>query len=240
MCNFFMCSLRLSLLLVISVSVFGNLSAQEAVIKEYISVVGDYSSIFNGQIKADYSSLQYENNPYYNSNEFVAGELILKNNLRYPNQRLRIDLYAEQLEILTPHSHYGIIADTRHLDRAILGKETFVLLNPAPKAGISAGFYELLSENSNLKLYKKERKKIFSQGLLIQFYSDIKYYVDYDGKYTQVKNKNSFNKLFPQHKQQINKFCKEMNLNFNTDNRKNALTLLADYCSKLISTEDAK
>jgi len=232
--------IRIFLFVTVSSMVGNHLCAQDAVIENYLSVAGDFSSIYSGQIKADYNSLQYDNNPYYRKNEFVEGELILNNNLRYPNQKLRIDLYADQLEILSPQSHYGIIADTRNLYRAILGKETFVLLVNDKKNGIGTGFYKILSEGRVLKLYQKEKKKILTQGILIQFYSDIKYYTCFGGKYSQVKNKNSFVKLFPQFKQEINKFAKENKLNFSFDHRERSLTMLADFCRKLISDDDVK
>jgi hypothetical protein len=47
-----------------------------------------------------------------------------------------------------------------------------------------------------------------------------------------MKNKNSFNKIFQQYKNQINQFVKERKLNFKSD-PENSLALLAQYCESL-------
>jgi len=214
--------------------------AQDAAIRDYLSETGNFTAIYNGKIKSEYNSLYYENTPYYKSNTFVEGIIELNNGNRYPGQKLRLDLYAEQLEILTPVSHYSIIFDEKKVAKAILGDETFVFLSPKKKSGIQSGYYHLLFDTESFKLYKKTKFKTFTKGVLIQFYFDTKYYICLGDAYSSVNNKGSFTKLFPQYKKQINSFCKEKRLKFNSENRGESLSMLADYCHQLITADNEK
>jgi hypothetical protein len=207
--------------------------AQNAVIADYLATTGEYAGIYNGQIKTNYNPSFYDNNPYHKSADFLDAEVIYSG-LLYPGQKALLDLYEEQLILLSPQRHYGIIVDPGKVDKVLFEDETFIWLN---KSNISQGFYTLLSDGKQLRLLFKERFTINTTKLLRHFDRITHHYLSYQGHYYTVKNKNSFLKLFPQYKKQINLFAKEHKLDFKR-NADQSLTLLTNYCEELLTSNN--
>ncbi|GHV70691.1 hypothetical protein FACS189420_2860 [Bacteroidia bacterium] len=208
-------------------------SAQNTVVSDYLTRTGEYAGIYNGQIKTSYNPSFYDNNPFHKSPDFADAEIVYKG-LSYPGQKAVLDLYEEQLILLSPQKHYGIIVDPGKVDKVFFKDETFIWLD---KSNISKGFYRLLSEEKQLKLVFKERFILNTTKILRHFDRETRYYLYYKERYYTVKNKKSFTNLFPQYKKQINAFAKEQKLDFK-NNADRCLTLLADYCDTLLTSNN--
>jgi hypothetical protein len=210
--------------------------AQNATIDEYLASVGEYAGIYNGQVKSDYNPKLYENNPYHISSEFTDADIIYKG-LSFPGQKVLLDLYEEQLILLSPQKHYGIIAESEKVEKIVFKNETFIWLNPSEKSGLSEGFYLLLSDGKQIKLFCKEKFFLDRTNLRLQFKKKLQRYACLNGQYYSVKDKKSFINLFPQHKKQINLFAKGHKLDFKR-NADKSLTLLAIYCEELLTSNN--
>jgi hypothetical protein len=208
--------------------------AQTNTVDRYIEKVGDHIGIYNGAIETTYNPKLYENFPYYKSSDFVKGEIVFRN-VYYPNQRVRLDLFNEQLIALMPGKQYGIIINSNGVDTVKIEDDLFVWQSPADKNGLKQGYYLFLFGGNQLKLFCKEKFILDQKGIISRFEHQIKYYVLLNDQYYSVKNKGSLTKLFPQYKKQINKFAKDHKLNFNQD-QSQSLVLLVNYCEELINS----
>jgi len=214
---------------------YSPVHAQNSEAADYLKSAGYHARIYNGQIEAGYNRQLYENFPYYINDEFVDGEIFYKKN-KYPNQKVRIDLFLETLIVLVPENFYKVVVNSQDIEKVILYDKTFLWLDPGPKSGIKAGFYISLHDGSKLKLLRKERydpfQKVQDGKILNYFDHSLRYYVCIDNQYYTVKNTKSFVNLFPQYKKEINNFAKDHKLQFGKE-KDYSLSLLADFCEKL-------
>jgi len=219
-------------------------NAQEAQVANYLQQAGDYAAIYNGRFEAIYSTTLYDNLPYYINSNFTDATIVYRN-IYYPNQKVRMDLYRNQLILLSPEKQYGIIVNSQNLNKVIMYNKTFVWLTPSKGSGLKEGYYIQLLEKEKMQLFCKtefvlessQQSEIESkqQRLTNSFTQKMQYYLLYNNQYYKVKDKKSFSKLFPQYKKQINNFSKEHSLNFKT-NADESLMSLAGYCEELLTS----
>jgi len=215
------------------------ISAQDNVVVNYLQHAGDYAEIYNGRLEEIYNVVLYENFPYYMNDEFTDASIVYRNNY-YPNQKVRLDLYREQLIVLPPENRHGIILSSQNVQKVMMYGKTFVWLTPAKESGLKAGYYIQLLDRDKMKLFSKEtcsleKNQLEKNQFTYDFSHKIRYYLFYNNQYYPVKNKNLFLKLFPQHKKQINQFAKSHKLNFKK-NADESFTSLAGYCEELITS----
>ena len=211
-----------------------QINAQDNPVADYLKQVGDFADIYNGRIEPIYHSLMYENFPYYLNSNFTEASVVFKNKY-YPNQKVRLDLFKEQLIILPPETKLGIVVSSQNVDRVFMYNRIFVLLNPPKESGIKQGYYIQLFEGEKITLFRKESYTIRVKQLTSIFDNKIQYYLFYNNRYYTMKNKGSFTKLFPQYKKQIDKYVKERKLDFR-EYTEASLSTLAGYCEELITS----
>jgi len=232
-------SLQIKFYILILVTIFichVRINAQDDPVLNYLSHAGDYTDIYNGRIEPIYHPSIYENLPYYENSDFTEASVIYRNNY-YPNQKVRLDLYKEQLIILPPNKRYGIILGSQNVDRVFMHNRTFVSLNPPKESKIRNGYYMQLVEGEKVKLFCKENYSLRQKQITSIFDFSKRYYLFFNNRYYPVKNKGSFSKLFPQYKKQINQYSKSKKLNFWKDTE-GSLTSLAGYCEELLTSTD--
>ena len=234
---------RILFIIGITMVCYTRIYAQENPVENYLQQVGNYADIYNGKIETYYNILLYDNLPYYKGPDFTDATIIYRKNY-YPNQKVRLDLFREQLLLLAPEKQVGIILNSSNVDKVIMYGKTFRWLNPAKESGLKQGYYIHLLEGKKMQLFCKE-SYILQQNQLalgdrnMKFYrfdSNVRYYLLYDGQYYTVKNESSFSKLFPQYKKQIRQFTKEHKLNFKRENKDTSLASLGGYCEGLITS----
>jgi hypothetical protein len=208
--------------------------AQERASDPYLSRAGEYAAIYNGRLEPAYNVLLYKGLPYYQNADYAAASIVYRNNY-YPDQKARLDLFKEQLILLTPGKQYGVVLDSRQVEKVYIHHKTFVRLTPK-ESGMASGYYIQLFEGKQVQLLCKEkyypRKELQQKQAVFYFDGEKRYYVRYKDRYRAVKNKTSFVRLFPQYKAQINRFVKENGLNFK-QSPDESFTALAAYCEDL-------
>lgn len=231
------------LILWMTFTCYSQMNAQNSPVANYLKQVGDFADIYNGRIEPIYNPLTYENLPYYLYSDFTEASVIFKNNY-YPNQKVRLDLYKEQLIILPPEKKYGIVVSSQKVNKVFMYNKTFVLLDPPESSGIKGGYYIQLIDGEKIKLFRKEtytlrQKQIIhnvgQKQITSVFDNKTRYYLFYNNRYYTVKNKCSFTKLFSQHKKQISQYVKDRKFNFG-QNAEASLTALVVYCEELITS----
>lgn len=219
----------------ITICCYTRISAQENPVENYLQQTGDFADIYNGRIETNYNALKYKNSPYYKNSDYTDASVVYRN-IYYPNQKARLDLYREQLIILSPEKRYGIVVYSPDVEKILMYGKTFEWLNPPKEGGLKQGFYSHLSEGKKIQLYGKDSYSLAQEMLAYRFDHNIRYYLLFDNRFYTVKNKGSFSKLFPQYKKQINQFAKSHKLNFKDENSEDSFVSLAGYCEKLITS----
>jgi len=223
-------------ILFLFLSIICNLNAQDIPVKNYLQTAGAYAEIYNGEIEAAYSTVQYKNVPYYLNADFTNGDIVYRKN-NYPNQRVRLDLYREQLIILPPGKQYAIYVCSSDVEKVFMYDKTFVWLTPPKESQLKAGYYIQLLNGEKIRLYRKEnyiyQQNIQDKDVVTYFDLKVRHYLLYNNKYYPVKNKGTFAKLFPKYKKQINKHAKDQKLNFK-QNADESFYSLASYCEELL------
>jgi hypothetical protein len=224
------------LLLCLIVVCYTHIHAQDTPVENYLDQVGGYAEIYNGRLEMIYNTLQYENLPYYENADYTEASVIYRSNY-YPNQKMRLDLFKEQLILLAPGKLYGVILSPRNVKKVYMYNKTFVCLVPSKESGLKNGYYIQLFEGKKIQLFCKENYIIQPKDAIYRFERKIRHYLLYSDRYYPVKNTASFSKIFPQYKRQINKFSRDNKLNFK-QNKDKSLTSLAGYCEVLLNLQN--
>jgi len=215
-----------------------GISAQNTSVANYFEQVGMYAEIYNGQREVGYNASRYENLPYYKSPDFTNASVVYRK-IYYPNLKARLDLFEEQLVIFSPERQFKIILNPQYVEKVQMYDKTFVRLNPPKKSGLKPGYYIQLRDGQKTQLLSKEEyipNRIAQQGSVSNYFSHkVRYYLFYNNRYYTVKNEDSFSKIFPQYKRQINAFTLHNQLDFKR-NKEESLTVITDYIEGLIST----
>ena len=226
---------RLLLYLIITCCI--PLKAQESPVKNYFQQAGYHAEIYNGKMEDIYNPRRYRNLPYYMSSDFVESSIVYRKNL-YPSQRVRLDLFKEQLVVVPPGKQPIVLAPS-NVEKVYMYGKTFVWLSLPKGSELKDGYYMQLFDGEKMQLFCKEkydiRKSLQSEYVTFHFEHEIKHYLFYNDRYRAVKNKDSFSKIFPQYKKQINQFAKDHKLDFKKDPN-GSLTSLAAYCENLLNT----
>ena len=221
--------------LCLTIICYANISAQDLSVTNYLQEAGMYAEIYNGKMEAAYNPLQYENLPYYVNTDFTEATVIYRKNY-FPNQKVRLDLFKEQLIILSPEKQYGIILNFQQVEKVSMYNKIFVPLTPPKESGLKTGYYMQLLDGEKMQLFCKENytfeQRIRENVVVNGFNHKIRYCLLYNNRYYTVRNKGSFSKIFPQYKKQINAFVHDNQLNFK-QNTATSLASLATYCEGL-------
>jgi len=208
---------------------------QDFPVTRYLEVAQDHAVIYNGELESLYNPLTHKNYPYYVSPDFTIGDIVFMGNL-YPAQKVRLDLFKDQLIILTPRKQHSKIIDPGRVESVYMYDKLFIKHTPPADARLNPGYYLLLVDGKNLKLLGRHTYSLEKRVEVVEnsFSYQTKYYVIIDEKYHTVRNRRSFTRLYPQYKKEIKKFAKEQSLNFRL-NQEQSLTILARFCDELIN-----
>ena len=195
-------------------------------IESYLKAAGDHATIYNGEIEFTYSLAQYENLPYFQSDEFTSGEIIFRGN-RYLGLALHLDLYKDQLSALNPGSRYSIIINNEGIEQVKLHNATFIYFRSTPN---TTYYIAHISAEKIIKTGKHQTE---------YFTYKAKYYLEYNGVYYSVSNKKTFARIFPEQRKLISRYVRKHKLNFRHDTDA-SLTALTNYCEELISLKQTR
>ena len=218
------------------------INAQDDPVTNYLQQAGAYAEIYNGRMEAVYNMLQYESLPYYVNADFTEATIVYRKNY-YPNQKVRLDLFKEQLVIMPFGKQHAVVVSSSSVEKVYMYEKTFVWLAPPRESGLKTGYYIQLSDGKKMKLFCKEKyflqQRLQQTGAVSYFEREIRYYLLYNSRYYVMKNKGSFSKLFPQYKKQINIFVKDHQLNFKRK-MDESLISLAGYCEELLNLTNSQ
>lgn len=208
-----------------------NSDAEKKVIETYFQSAGDYTPVYSGKEQAKYP-LYYRNHPYYKTDKYQDGTLSFEG-IVYPDVKLRLDLYKEEVTIQTLNTRYNIIVPNDRLDYACIGPDYITRNIPHNENNtLPQGLYIRIYDGLYpvwLKQTCPLRDNIEDGAVTYTFYTNKKVYIYKEGKYHRVSNKNSVLKLFPSHKKELKQYIKSYQLNFKQSPETAVVELVKEY-----------
>ena len=179
------------------------------------SIVGEGNiSLYNGiQYQEKYRTLE-GNHKYYLSTEYQVGYLVYENQSYYDIQ-MKYDLFNDQLIVKLPfRSGFNFIQlDKDKVDKFFINNNQFHTLYKQDEKTLSKdnyGYFQVLFNKNNLRLYKKHiknRKEFLDKEFIYSvFTEEYKYFIYLNNQIYELSSKGSLIKLFPKQKKVINAF----------------------------------
>ena len=199
-------------------------------IHSYQQATGTNAALFNGKASTPYPRT-FINHPYFETNSYVKGTLCY-NSVVYKDILMLIDLFRDEITVISPDSPYRIVLENEKIDYAILHGCTFV--TSVDKKGVKDKLLVML-HNGTYPVTKKYRLAINEEkssnvlSLTRSFKTNIQYAVYVDGAFYPVKSKNSMLKLFPERKQELNDYAKMHQLDFKKQIEQSIIALVSHY-----------
>ena len=205
-------------------------SPSDIVIENYLTEAKAYAVLYTGKTEMPYNN-RFTNHPYFETDRYVSGTLCY-NRLVYRDVMMRIDLYRDELTVVSPYIPYRIVLNIEKFDYAVLNGSTIIKSNDEKE--LQRKFLVLLHSGTYPVVRKHQlsiREEISTSERLSTRYFQIKhqYEVYVDGKPYPVKNKNSIVKLFADRKKELNEYAKLHKLNFKKQTELSIIALVNHY-----------
>lgn len=209
----------------------GSLSAQERPIAadsvsiDYLIDASAAATLYYG---VEYEGYPQVKNPPYLIKATCSKARLSYRNVLYPEVCLRLDLWKDELTVLSPDSRYIVLFPEDVEFAEILDKHVIYHTKDAFPNSPSTGYYILLHDGACKVLEKQyaniiqRDKTVRTEWTVLDFNIKTRYYLFKDGVYYAVKNKNTLlNTLYP-YKKELKQFISSNRLSF----RKNVAELL--------------
>ncbi len=215
--------------------------------QKYIESAKDYAVVFNGldqpklinNIKSAYLRTKgYKEFDDWGheiftiessvNGKFEEGDL-LYDGVIYHKIPMRLDLYTDELMVLTPNITYRVVLDPERVGYANFNGYHIVYVPSDNNLKLPKGYYQQLYSGST-SVFRKESFKYSQQAESLIDWAR-KYYICKDGISYSVKNKKAVLKVFNSHKKELDRYIKDTRINFN--DMESALPLVVEQYNKL-------
>lgn len=169
---------------------------------------------FQGELNRINYKIYNNYHPFFSNNSFSVGSIKYKNQ-NYSNLKIKYNLFTNKvvLSILNKDRvKNSIVLFNEDLLEFSIENHVFRKIDAKEVKGDGLkGFYEVLIDESKIKLFLKRskyKKEVPINGKMYAKFIANKneYYVNYNSLYYKVKSKNDFIKIFPRIKGKIKKF----------------------------------
>lgn len=202
-------------LLCVIVLAVNMVKAQNAA-ADYASFAAGQAVIFHGKEQLKYSP-SIKNHPYLKSDKYVPGNLSFEGIL-YEDVKMRLDLYKNELLLLSPDERYNIVLPSDRVDFAHFHGYHIFYHDPEGKENsLPEGYYLRLYDGRCTVLEKPScafSKQIKGLEVEESFDQSVKYYIQKEGAYYPVGSKGSVLKVFKERKKELARYIKQEKLDF--------------------------
>lgn len=124
----------------------GTTNGQE-VVRDYTAAAAGQSVIYHGKEQVKYAN-SIKNHPYLKGEEYVTGDLSFEG-IRYRGVKMRLDLYRNELLLLSPDNRFHIVLPSDRVDYAEFhGYHIFYRYPDGRLDNLPEGYYLRLHEGS--------------------------------------------------------------------------------------------
>lgn len=183
---------------------------------DYVASAAIQAVIYHGKEQLKYST-SIRNHPYWKDERYVSGDLGFEGIL-YKDVKMRLDLYRNELLLLSPDNRYNIVLPSDRVDYAELHGYHIFYGDPDERPGnLPEGYYLRLYEGKCVVLGKWSC--ILSQTIKDlkvdeSFDQSVRYYIRKEGVYHAVRSKSSVLRLFKSRKKELARYIKRQKLDF--------------------------
>lgn len=215
--------------------------------QKYTESAKDFAVIFNGldqpklikNIKSAYlrkkGYKEYDGweSETYNLESLANGAFdegqLLYDGVLYSKISMRLDLYTNELMVLTPNITYRVVLDPGRVEYADFNGYHVIYISPDSEIKLQEGYYQQLYAGKSSVLRKESFSLDRQAGRLANWSK--RYYICKDGISYRVKNKKAVLKVFKSHKKELERYIKDMNIDFK--NIESALPVIVEQYDKL-------
>ncbi len=199
------------------------------------------SALYNGIGYSEKFRVINQYHKFFKTTEFLPGSIVFDGNL-YPGLQMKYDLDSDQV-LVNLKNGSGIVflqPIKKKIQSFTIEGHQFIHVNDSlAKANNISGFYEVLWQNSQMKLLEKHFKKRFKRegknSIYYEFKSRNAVFLFYDKNYYPVKRRKDFIKIFPGLKEEIQAFS---NKSFpKSDSRRHMIALTSSIHTLLLNGE---
>ncbi len=189
--------------------------SQAQTVEQYLQVAGDHAALYQGRIEPGFPLQAWNNHPYWDSKEFVTGDICFEGIL-YPQVSLRYDIYRNWLAVRTPVRGLIIVPDQSKIDYFVLNGERFV--------PVDGYFCRMLHEGEHVALVHRRIKDRASEVIVGRHTLQDLYVIDEyfllspDSEPRKVKNVRNIIADYPQFKQPLRNNSRKQKHKYNAEN----------------------
>lgn len=203
-----------------------------SVVSKYISEANGYSPIYSSKSPVLYGGY-IKNHPYFIEDKFVEGMLCF-DGVVYPKTLMKLDLYKNELIVLSPLNRQLLVLSGELVDFAVLHGYHIIYHSKerARNSSLDEGYYLLLHDGELTVLEKQGyllKEEVGNEVELSFSKKNIKYFILKDSVCCIVKNKKSALSTFISHKKELNRYIKQEKLSFRKDAEKAIVAVVKHY-----------
>ena len=204
--------------------------------QKYLAFMGTAVPLYYGPEYVEYFRQLTNGHPFFLNNKFNLGT-IKYDNILYENIRFKYDEVQDKLAIADAFSGTTCISPSfEKVSTFSIQDNLFIKLvkdtsNPSiPRTG----FYQVLHNNKQLCVLKKETKQILEDlndksGPKRYVYTSVKYFIRKGNTYYASNTRNSLLTIFKEKKTELRLFIRKNELDFFEDFEKSLMSLVDQY-----------
>lgn len=201
-----------------TISIYSQTShAEKALYNWFDTTVGhENSGLLDGIAYRELYKTNNGDHQFYSTSSFQKGNIIYKEQ-SYFDVDIKYDIHNDEVIVKIPTQTITLIVQLikENVDKFSINNSEFIHLQD--------GFYEVISKNKSLSLYKKHKKtstKYYSGRFTFYRFNESKneYFLYFNNEYYKIsKSKKSLIKILPEYKNEINAFYKSQKELLNTN-----------------------
>jgi len=207
-------------------------SVKAQTFEQYLQAAGDHAALYQGRIEPGFPSVAWTTHPYWDSKEFVQGDVCFEGRL-YRNVGLRFDIYRDWLAVLTPVKGVSILPDQDKIDYFVIDGKRFVR--------IEGYFSRILQEGEHVALAHRRVKVrggdiIKDMHTIHNLYEINEYFLlKPDAMPLKVNNIKGIINAYPQFKQSLREHSRKARHKYNDKHVASSLCDDVAYLNQLLA-----
>ena len=195
----------------------------------YMKEAGSFSTLYYGCSYQGYPPAK--NHPYLKEIVYTKG-LLTYQDVVYPEVMMRLDMYRDELILLTPDFRNVVLSPEKVGYAELHGKHIIYFQTDAVPANPSSGYYFLLYDG-HCRVLEKINATLIDEttpGKLQRFFDfSTKYYLYKDGACFTIKNKKGLLKALQPYRTEIKRTISAHHLNFKNDAEGFLIRTVSEY-----------
>ncbi len=207
-------------------------------VANYMTNAKEFAALYTGKAETPYY-VTFTNHPYFEQDNYVSGT-ICYNRVVYQNVLMRLDLYRDEITVISPDKPYRVVLNNEKFNYAVINGATIIKSDDEKKSKtkfhilLHSGTYPVVKQYN---LIIREESSSLDRVVRRSFLIYQQYAILIDGKPYMVKNKNSILKLFPDRKKELNEYAKQHKLDFYKRTEQSIISMVDHYETLTNSTQ---